>query len=159
LNGRDGQKLVRFIAGGTAIPIEGSETDPVNGQDIYTTLDVNIQDITETALMKMMLQSKGPYGTAIVMETATGEIKAMANLGRQKDGSYYEDDNYSLRATEPGSTIKLATLLSVLDKGSSKPTDMVEIGGAGRAKVGNKMVTDAERSPKPFPYCSGMFCS
>ena len=150
LNGRDGQKLVRFIAGGTAIPIEGSETDPVNGQDIFTTLDVNIQDITETALMKMMLQSKGPYGTAIVMETATGEIKAMANLGRQKDGSYYEDDNYALRATEPGSTIKLATLLSVLDKGSSKPTDMVEIGGAGRAKVGNKMVTDAERSPKPF---------
>ena len=150
LNGRDRQKLVRFIAGGTAIPIEGSETDPVNGQDIFTTLDVNIQDITETALMKMMLQSKGPYGTAIVMETATGEIKAMANLGRQKDGSYYEDDNYSLRATEPGSTIKLATLLSVLDKGSSKPTDMVEIGGAGRAKVGNKMVTDAERSPKPF---------
>ncbi len=150
LNGRDGQKLVRFIAGGTAIPIEGSETDPVNGQDIYTTLDVNIQDIAETALMKMMQQCKGPYGTAIVMETTTGEIKAMANLGRQKDGSYWEDDNYALRATEPGSTIKLATLLSVLDKGSSKPTDMVEIGGAGRAQVGNKMVTDAERSPKPF---------
>lgn len=150
LNGHDGQRLVRFIAGGTQIPVEGSETDPVNGKDIYTTLDVNIQDITETALMKMMLQCEGPYGTAIVMETQTGKIKAMANLGRQKDGSYWEDDNYALRATEPGSTIKLATLLSVLEKGTSTLNDVVEIGSAGKAQVGQKIVTDAERSPKPF---------
>ena len=150
LNGHDGQRLVRYIAGGTAIPVEGSETDPVNGKDVYTTLDVTIQDITETALMKMMLQCEGPYGTAIVMETSTGKIKAIANLGRQKDGSYWEDDNYALRATEPGSTIKLATLLSVLEKGTNSLTDIVEIGSAGRAQVGNKMVTDAERSPKPL---------
>ncbi|MEO6612296.1 MAG: penicillin-binding protein [Chitinophagaceae bacterium] len=150
LNGRDGLKLVRYIAGNTAIPVEGSQTDPENGKDVYTTLDINIQDITETALMKMMLQCEGPYGTAIVMETATGKIKAMANLGRQQDGSYWEDDNYALRATEPGSTIKLATLLAVLDKGTSALTDVVEIGGSGRAQVGTKMVTDAERSPKPF---------
>ena len=150
LNGHDGQRLVRFIAGGTQIPVEGSETDPVNGKDIYTTLDVNIQDIAETALMKMMLQCEGPYGTAIVMETQTGKIKAMANLGRQKDGAYWEDDNYALRATEPGSTIKLATLLSVLEKGTSSLSDVMEIGSAGRAQVGNKIVTDAERSPKPF---------
>lgn len=150
LNGHDGQRLVRYIAGGTAIPVEGSETDPVNGKDVYTTLDVTIQDIAETALMKMMLQCEGPYGTAIIMETSTGKIKAIANLGRQKDGSYWEDDNYALRATEPGSTIKLATLLSVLEKGTSSLSDVVEIGSAGRAQVGNKMVTDAERSPKPF---------
>ncbi|MEO7922655.1 MAG: penicillin-binding protein [Chitinophagaceae bacterium] len=150
LNGRDGMRLVRYIAGNTPVPVEGSQTDPENGKDVYTTLDVNIQDITETALMKMMLQCEGPYGTAIVMETSTGKIKAMANLGRQTDGSYWEDDNYSLRATEPGSTIKLATLLSVLEKGTSTLTDIVEIGGAGRAQVGTKMVTDAERSPKPY---------
>ena len=149
LSGRDGQKLVRFIAGGTAIPVDGSETDPENGKDIFTNLDVNIQDITETALMKMMLQCEGPYGTAIVMETATGKIKAMANLGRLEDGSYTENDNYALRATEPGSTIKLVTLLSVLEKGTSSPNDIVDVGGAGRKQVGNKIVTDAERSPKP----------
>jgi cell division protein FtsI (penicillin-binding protein 3) len=148
LSGHDGQKLVRFIAGGTAIPIEGSETDPENGKDIFTNLDVNIQDITETALMKMMLQCEGPYGTAIVMETSTGKIKAMANLGRLEDGSYTENDNYALRATEPGSTIKLVTLLSVLEKGTSTPTDIVDVGGAGRKLVGGKMVTDAERSPR-----------
>ncbi len=149
LSGKSGQKLVRYIAGGTAIPIEGSETDPENGKDIFTTLDVQMQDITETALLRMMQQCEGPYGTAIVMETATGKIKAMANLGRRPDGSYWEDDNYALRTTEPGSTIKLVTLLSVLEKGTSAPDDMVEVGTAGRMQVGNKMVSDAERQPKP----------
>lgn len=148
LSGHDGQRLVRYIAGGTAVPVEGSQTDPVNGKDIYTTIDVNIQDIAETALMRMMLQCEGPYGTAIVMETSTGKIKAIANLGRREDGTYWEDDNYALRATEPGSTIKLATLLSVLEKGTSKIDDMVEVGSAGRMQVGSKMVTDAERSPR-----------
>lgn len=149
LSGRDGHRLVRYIAGGTAIPIEGTQTDPENGKDIHTTLDVNIQDITETALLRMMQQCEGPYGTAIVMETTTGKIKAMANLGRRPDGTYWEDDNYALRATEPGSTIKLATLISVLEKGTSRIDDKVEVGGAGRAQVGNKIVTDAERSPRP----------
>lgn len=151
LSGKDGMKLMRSVAGGAQIPVEGSQTDPENGKDIYTTIDVNIQDITETALLRMMQQCEGPYGTAIVMETSTGKIRAMANLGRNnKDGKYYEDDNYALRATEPGSTIKLATLLSVLEKGTSKLDDMVEIGGAGRAQVGKKMVTDAERAPRPY---------
>jgi cell division protein FtsI (penicillin-binding protein 3) len=148
LSGKNGQKMVRYLAGGVAVPIDGSETDPINGKDIYTTIDVNIQDIAETALMRMMQQCEGPYGTAIVMETATGKIKAMANLGRRPDGTYWEDDNYALRATEPGSTIKLATLLSVLEKGTSTINDMVEVGGAGRLQVGTKIVTDAERSPK-----------
>ncbi len=157
LSGRDGQKLVRYIAGGTAIPVEGSQTDPVNGKDIYTTIDVNIQDITETALMRMMLQCEGPYGTAIVMETSTGKIKAMANLGRRPDGTYWEDDNYALRVTEPGSTIKLATLLSVLEKGSSKITDMVEVGGTGKKEVAGKMVTDAERHAATSLTVEGCF--
>ncbi len=146
LSGHDGLKLVRYIAGGTAVPVEGSQTDPVNGKDVFTTIDVNIQDITETALMRMMLQCEGPYGTAIVMETSTGKIKAMANLGRRPDGTYWEDDNYALRVTEPGSTIKLATLLSVLEKGSSSINDMVQVGGAGRLEVApGKVVVDAER--------------
>lgn len=158
LSGRDGQKLVRYIAGGTAIPIEGSQTDPVHGQDVYTTIDVNIQDITETALMRMMLQCEGPYGTAIVMETSTGKIKAMANLGRRPDGTYWEDDNYALRVTEPGSTIKLATLLSVLEKGSSTIDEMVYVGGAGRLEVApGKVVVDAERHNQPSLSVKGCF--
>jgi len=149
LTGQKGQRLVRFIAGGVPVPVDGYQVEPENGKDVITTLDVNIQDIATTALMKKMIECEGQYGTAIVMETKTGKIKAIANLGRQKDGSYWEDDNYALRVTEPGSTIKLATLLSVLESGSSKPNDLVEVGSAGQMMVGPRNVNDAERAPKP----------
>jgi cell division protein FtsI (penicillin-binding protein 3) len=148
LSGQKGQRLVRFIAGG-AVPVEGFQVEPENGKDIFTTLDVNIQDIAENALLNMLVKSESQYGTCIVMETKTGKIKAMANLGRRPDGSYWEDDNYALRVTEPGSTIKLVTLLSVLDKGSSKLSDLVEVGSTGQMQVGPRMVNDAERQPKP----------
>lgn len=148
LTGQKGQRLVRYASGG-AIPVEGFQVEPENGKDIFTTIDVNIQDISETALLKMMETSEALYGTCIVMETKTGKIKAMANLGRRPDGSYWEDDNYALRVTEPGSTIKLVTLLAVLEKGTSKLNDLVEVGSAGQMIVGPRNVNDAERSPKP----------
>jgi len=148
LKGSTGKRLVRFISGGAFVPVEGYEIDPENGKDIITTLDINIQDIAETALMRMMVQSEAQNGTCIVMETATGKIKAIANLGRTKNGTYDEDLNYALHTTEPGSTIKLATLLAVIDAGSSKIDDMVEVGTAGHQYVGVRNVTDAERSPK-----------
>lgn len=149
LTGQKGERLVRFIAGGVAIPVDGYQIEPENGKDIVTTLDVNIQDITETALMRMMLQSEAQYGTAIVMEVKTGKIKAIANLGHRPDGSYFEDDNYALRVTEPGSTIKLATLLSVLQSGSSSVNDPVEVGSEGHMQVGPRDISEAERMPKP----------
>src|SRR3712207_924229 len=114
-----------------------------------TTLDVNIQDVAENALLKMLVQSESQYGTCIVMETATGKIKAIANLGQGKDNTYDENLNYALHTTEPGSTIKLATLLAVLESGSSRITDQVEVGATGNAFVAVRNVTDAERSPKP----------
>ena len=115
LTGQKGQRLVRYAAGG-AIPVEGYQIEPENGKDIFTTLDVNIQDIAENALLRTMEKSESQYGTCIVMETKTGKIKAIANLGRRPDGSYWEDDNYALRVTEPGSTIKLVTLLIGIGK-------------------------------------------
>lgn len=148
LLGKKGKRLVRFIAGGTPIPVEGYEIDPENGKDIITTIDIAMQDVVENALMKMMVESESEHGTCIVMETKTGKIKAIANLGITKDGLYDENLNYALHATEPGSTIKLATLLSVLDAGSSKVDDLVDVGTAGHQYVGVRNVTDAERSPK-----------
>jgi cell division protein FtsI (penicillin-binding protein 3) len=150
LQGQKGKRLVRFIAGGAPIPVEGYEIEAEDGRDIYTTLDIHMQDMVESALMKMMVQSESEHGTCLVMETATGKIKAIANLGRTKNGSYSETLNYALQTTEPGSTIKLATLLAVLDQGSSKIDDMVEVGSAGHQYVGVRNVTDAERSPKPM---------
>lgn len=149
LKGEKGKRLVRYIAGGVAVPVDGYEIDPENGKDIITTLDVNIQDIAETSLMNMMDQSDSRYGTCIVMETKTGKIKAMANLGRRPDGTYDEDYNYAMLTTEPGSTFKLATLLSVLSEGKTSINDLVEVGSTGKAFVGVRDVTDAERAPKP----------
>lgn len=148
LTGQKGQRLVRFVAGG-AIPVEGFQVEPENGKDVFTTIDVNIQDIAENALLKIMDSTTSEYGTCIVMETKTGKIKAMANLGRQADGKYWEDDNYALRVTEPGSTIKLVTLLAILDKGTSSLNDLVEVGSAGRMVVGPRNINDAERAPRP----------
>ena len=149
LKGTTGKRLVRFIAGGAPVPVEGYEIDPENGKDVITTLDIQMQDIVESALMKMLVQSGSEHGTCIVMETKTGKIKAIANLGEDKEGNYAETLNYALQTTEPGSTIKLATLLAVLDHGTSKIDDLVEVGSTGSEYVGVRIVTDAERAPKP----------
>ncbi|HEX6333092.1 MAG TPA: penicillin-binding protein [Flavisolibacter sp.] len=148
LRGTTGKRLVRFIAGGAAVPVEGYDIDPENGSDIITTIDIRMQDIVEGALMRMLLKSESQYGTCIIMETATGKVKAIANLGRDKEGNYTENFNYALQATEPGSTIKLVTLLAALDHGSVKMNDLVDI-GTGTAFVGVRNITDAERAPKP----------
>ena len=151
LRGEEGKRLVRFISGGVAVPVNNeNEIEPENGKDIVTTLDTRIQEIAENALMKMLVQSESQYGTCVVMETQTGQIKAIANLGQKQDGSYWEDYNYALRATEPGSTIKLATLLAVLSEGKTSINDMVEVGSTGNGFVGVRNVNDAERAPKPI---------
>jgi cell division protein FtsI (penicillin-binding protein 3) len=144
LRGENGRRLVRYLNAGTYIPVEGYEIDPENGKDILTTIDVNTQDITENALLSMMLENECEHGTCIVMETATGKIRAMANLGRQADGSYWEDLNYAIRASEPGSTFKLATLLSLLDDHEVKLSDHLNIEG-GTWKIGTRTVHDAEK--------------
>jgi cell division protein FtsI (penicillin-binding protein 3) len=115
LKGTTGQNLMRYIAG-AYMPVDGASVEPENGKDIVTTLDTYIQDVTETALMRMLQGNNSMHGTAIVMETATGKIKAIANLGKQADGSYTEDLNYGIgKATEPGSIFKLATLISLME--------------------------------------------
>jgi cell division protein FtsI (penicillin-binding protein 3) len=144
LRGENGKRLVRRISGGAFVPIEGSEIEPEHGRDLITTLDVNIQDITENALMKMMVANECTNGTAIVMEVKTGKIKAIANLGRQPDGTYFEDLNYAITKSEPGSTFKLVTMLSVLEDKHAKLNDMVDLEG-GVWKVAGRTVYDSEK--------------
>jgi cell division protein FtsI (penicillin-binding protein 3) len=115
LRGTTGQRLMRYIAG-AYVPVEGVEVEPENGKDIITTLDTYMQDVAENALMKMVSGNNSLHGTAIIMETATGKIKAIANLGKQQDSTYREDLNYGVgKATEPGSIFKLATLLALIE--------------------------------------------
>lgn len=147
LKGVSGKRLIRRISGGAFVPVEGSEIEPENGKDIVTTLDVNIQDITQTALMQMMVDNEALEGCAIVMEVATGKVKAIANLGRMPDGSYFEADNYALKTTEPGSTIKLVTLLSALEDKYVTIADTININN-GSWILNGRNIRDAERSPK-----------
>ncbi len=118
LRGTSGQRLMRYTAG-TYMPVEGAEVDPINGKDIVTTLDTYMQDVAETELMNMLVGNNSQHGTVIVMETATGKIKAIANLGKKTDAEdepFTEDLNYGIaKATEPGSIFKLVTLLSLLE--------------------------------------------
>ncbi|MBC7887243.1 MAG: transpeptidase family protein [Ferruginibacter sp.] len=132
LRGTTGQRLMRYIAG-AYMPVEGAEVEPENGKDIITTLDTYIQDVAESALMKMMLGNNSLHGTAIVMETATGKIKAIANLGKQPNGTYAEDLNYGIgKATEPGSIFKLATLLSLLEDKYVDKNSIVDCEGGAK---------------------------
>lgn len=115
LKGQTGQRLMRYMAG-VYVPVDGAEIEPENGKDIITTIDTYMQDVAENALMKMMVTNNSMHGTCIVMETATGKIKAIANLGKRPDATYMEDYNYGIgKKTEPGSIFKVATLLSLLE--------------------------------------------
>ena len=142
LKGKEGKRIVRKIAGGAYMPIDGSEVEPVNGKDVVTTLDMNIQDVAENALMKQLQIDQAAFGTCIVMETQTGKIKALANLGRQKNGSYYEDKNYALLGIEPGSTCKVISLISLLNDDKIKIDNTINC-GPGSYRIGSRRVTDS----------------
>lgn len=144
LQGTAGKRLVRFIAGGASVPVDDYEVEAENGRDVITTLDVNIQDVTENALMKMMVKNEAEHGCAIVMETKTGKVKAIANLGHGRDSTYWEDYNYAITPTEPGSTFKLATMLSLLEDKKITLNTIVDLEG-GTWQVYGRTVYDAEK--------------
>ena len=139
LRGTTGQRLMRYVAG-AYMPVEGVEVEPENGKDIVTTLDTYMQDVAENALMKMLVGNNSLHGTAIVMETATGKIKAIANLGKQQNGTYIEDLNYGIgKATEPGSIFKLATLISLIEDKYVDKNSIVDCEGGSKYFYGLKI--------------------
>ena len=117
LEGEAGQRLKQKIAGGQWKPINDvNEKEPTEGYNVHTTINVNIQDIAHTALLEQMEKFKADHGTVVVMETQTGKIKAIANLGRTKFNTYYEKLNYAVgEAHEPGSTFKLMGMIAALE--------------------------------------------
>lgn len=117
LHGVNGSRLDQKVTGNVWMPVEGSEIDPLNGRDVVTTIDISIQEVTEHALLSVLKQYECLYGTVVVMEVQTGKIRALVNLGRQKNGSYWEDFNYAMIPSEPGSTFKMATLTALLNDG------------------------------------------
>ncbi|HEY1040993.1 MAG TPA: penicillin-binding transpeptidase domain-containing protein [Bacteroidia bacterium] len=119
LKGVSGKRLMQKIAADVWRPInDENEIEPKDGNDIYTTIDINIQDVAESALMKALIKNDASHGCAVLMEVKTGEIKAVANLTRTDSGMYSERFNYAMGyPSEPGSTFKLASLLAALDDG------------------------------------------
>ncbi len=145
LTGTDGQRVVRYLSKGVSIPVdEEIQTDAKNGKDIITTIDTRIQEIAENALLKMMKSNEAEHGCAIVLEVATGKVKAIANLGRKPSGEYWEDFNYAVSPSEPGSTFKLASLISVLEDKKYTINSAVNLQG-GVWSVNGRTVYDSEQ--------------
>jgi len=144
LRGRNGKQTVRSIAGGVGVPVDDTYIiEPETGKDIVSTIDVFIQDITETALMKMMIKNEADHGCAIVMETKTGKIKAIANLGKRSEGAYWENYNYAISPSEPGSTFKLATLMALLEHKKVTLDQLVTLEN-GAWRIAGQTVYDSE---------------
>jgi cell division protein FtsI (penicillin-binding protein 3) len=142
LEGENGRRVVQKSTGNVWIPIEGSEIEPQNGKDIVTTIDIEVQDAAEHALLQILEKFECLYGTCIVMETKTGKIRALVNLGRQNNGTYEEDFNYASMPTEPGSTFKLVTLISLLNDKLINVEQEVDAEG-GAIHFANRVMRDS----------------
>jgi cell division protein FtsI (penicillin-binding protein 3) len=128
LYGVEGLTVKRRIAGGQWMPVkDGNEVAPSDGYDLITTIDINIQDVAETALERKLIYHDADHGSVVVMEVATGKIKAIANLTRTENGTFIEAYNYAVgELTDPGSTFKLATVMVALEDGVTNPLELVD---------------------------------
>lgn len=117
LRGKKGQRLKQKIAKGQWKPLnDTNEKEPIDGKDIITTIDLKIQDVAHHALLEQLEYYEADHGSVVVMETKTGEVKAISNLGRTKKGTYFEQRNYAVyESHEPGSTFKLMGMVVALE--------------------------------------------
>ena len=151
LRGSNGSRLEEKLTGNTWVPIDGSDVEAQDGKDLVTTIDIGIQDVAEHALLSVLKQYNCAYGTCIVMEVSTGKIRAMVNLGEQKDSSnYWEDYNYAMMPTEPGSTFKLVTLISLLNDKYVTINDNVDAEG-GAVHFGDRVMHDSHMGMEIIP--------
>ncbi len=149
LQGKKGKRLMKRIAGGEWIPVnDANQISPKNGKDVVTTLDVELQDVAENALMDAVKKHNADHGCAVVMEVKTGKIRAIANIGKTENGTYTEDYNYAVgEGLEPGSTFKLASMMALLEDDKVKPRDSVDL-EEGRKKYFDEVMKDAEEHEK-----------
>lgn len=116
------------------------DTPPIDGADIVTTIDVSMQDLAERCVIDELKEINGNVGVAIVMEVATGDVKAIVNMEKCVDGNYREIKNHAVSdLLEPGSVFKTASILVALDDGVVDTTCMVETGGGVWPMYGRQM--------------------
>ncbi|MDN4164430.1 penicillin-binding protein [Cytophagales bacterium LB-30] len=143
LGGRDGEALYQKMAGGSWKPVfDQQEVKPEEGLDIETTLDVNLQDVAETALLRALEEHSAQHGAVVVMEVSTGAIKAISNLTRLENGSYGETYNYFVGGVrEPGSTFKLVSMMALFEDTNLSLEDSIDT-GTGEIKVYKESIRD-----------------
>ncbi|SDE41484.1 penicillin-binding protein [Cellulophaga baltica] len=145
LSGIKGSRLKQKIAKNQWKPIGMDNiVEPKDGYDVYSTIDVNIQDIAHHALLAQLEKYKADHGCVIVMETKTGEIKAISNLGKTEGDKYYERLNYAIgESHEPGSTFKLMSMVVALEDKVIDTSTIIDT-EKGLFKVYNKTVRDSK---------------
>jgi cell division protein FtsI (penicillin-binding protein 3) len=146
LKGVTGQRLMQRIAGNVWKPVNNeNEIEPQDGHDVITTIDLNLQDVAENALLRQLQEHDADMGCAILMEVATGHIKAIANLKRVDDNdNYREEYNYAMgQGTEPGSTFKLATLMAAMEDGYVDLDDTTDTFGGVMLLAGGMKMRDS----------------
>lgn len=145
LAGKNGVVIKQRLTGGDWIAVDGGESvDSKDGNDILTTIDVDLQDVASSALENQLKKHNAHHGCAVLMEVATGDIRAIANLEQKGNGSYRETYNYAIgESTEPGSTFKLAALMAAIEDGVIDTGDIVDT-GTGTVKYYNKIIRDTE---------------
>lgn len=144
LRGKKGKRKKQKIAKNQWKPIgDVNEIEPEDGYDVVSTIDVNIQDIVHHALLSQLEHFEAEHGTTVLMETQTGAIKAIANLGKTKTGKYYEKLNYAVgESHEPGSTFKLMSLVALLEDKAIDSSDVVDTEN-GKVRFYDRVVRDA----------------
>ncbi|MBT8284747.1 MAG: transpeptidase family protein [Flavobacteriaceae bacterium] len=145
LRGKEGKRLKQKIAKGQWKPIGlDNIIEPQDGYDVISTIDINIQDIAHHALLRQLEKYKADHGSVIVMETHTGEIKAISNLGRTADDKYYERLNYAVgESHEPGSTFKLMSLVAALEDKVVDTSSIIDT-EKGRWRLYDRIVRDSK---------------
>ena len=145
LAGKNGVVIQQRLTGGDWITVDGAGTaESRDGNDIVTTIDIDLQDVASSALLRQLQKHNAHHGCAVVMEVATGDIRAIANLEEGDDGRYHESYNYAIaESTEPGSTFKLPSIMAALEDGVIDTGDIVDTGN-GSVKFYNKVIRDTK---------------
>jgi len=145
LRGIEGKRLKQKIAKGQWKPIGlDNLVEPKDGYDVVSTIDINIQDIAHHGLLTQLEKYKADHGCVIVMETRTGEVKAISNLGRTEDGKYYERLNYAIgESHEPGSTFKLMSIVAALEDQKIDTSTVIDT-KKGRWRIYDRIVRDSK---------------
>lgn len=146
LSGVVGVRLMQRLSGNVWMPVNtNNEVEPRDGNEVVTTININLQDVAENALLKQLSRHNAHHGTAILMEVQTGDVKAIANLERDKDGRYRELYNYGIgESTEPGSTFKLPVLMAALEDKVVSLDDTIDTGN-GKIRYYDKIIKDTKK--------------